>query len=97
VTGTRFPENYIHSLGDGSYTITDESSSPSTIDRLTFLDVTATDVAFSQNAGGDLVITLSNGETVTITDHFASTHYDMEEIAFADGTVYTPDDILNLI
>ncbi|NNY48045.1 MULTISPECIES: calcium-binding protein [unclassified Roseobacter] len=96
-TGTPGADNYAHVLGDGSYTITDESSSPSTIDRLTFLDVTATDVAFSQNAGGDLVITLSNGETVTITDHFASTHYDMEEIAFADGTVYTPDDILNLI
>ncbi|WP_302479622.1 calcium-binding protein, partial [Ruegeria arenilitoris] len=41
----------------------------------------------SQNAGEDLVITLSNGETVTVTDHFDNSKEQMEQIEFADGTV----------
>ncbi|WP_170547149.1 calcium-binding protein [Ruegeria arenilitoris] len=87
VRGSGYEETYYHTLGDGSYTISDKGSYSSYIDTLVFMDVNADDVTFSQNAGKDLVITLSNGEAVTIKDHFYSFTYDMELIQFADGTV----------
>ncbi|WP_305851964.1 calcium-binding protein, partial [Ruegeria sp. HKCCD8929] len=87
VTGSRYEENYQHAQGDGSYTIYDSSDRSHYIDTFTFTDVNAEDVTFSQNAGQDLVMTLSNGETITIIDHFRGGSWDMEQIAFADGTV----------
>ncbi len=78
---------YAYSLGDGSDTIRDYSTKGSENDRLVFTDVNADDVTFSQNSGKDLIITLSNGDTITITDHFDNGWEDMELIEFADGTV----------
>ncbi|MEW2918033.1 calcium-binding protein [Ruegeria sp. ANG10] len=86
VTGTSLADNYVHTLGDGSYTISDGTGASFVNDKLTFTDVNADDVTFSQNAGQDLAISLNNGETVTIADHFLSSNYDMELIQFADGT-----------
>ncbi len=93
VNGVSGEDQFVHALGDGSYKIEDRSGSPSIIDRLTFTDQNAADVSFSQNANRDLLITLSNGEVVTIDRHFLSSDYDMEEIAFADGTVLTAQGI----
>uniref|UniRef100_UPI0027397D79 calcium-binding protein n=1 Tax=Ruegeria sp. HKCCD8929 TaxID=2683006 RepID=UPI0027397D79 len=87
VVGSKYQENYLHTLGDGSYTIYDYSDRDYHIDHFTFTDVSAADVTFSQNSGQDLVMTLSNGETITIIDHFRDGYRDMEEISFADGTV----------
>ena len=86
VIGTENDEAYTHALGDGSYSITDYDRYHGN-DRLKFTDVNADDVTFSRNAGQDLVITLSNGEIITIIDHFRDTKYGLELIAFADGTV----------
>ncbi|XDA98361.1 calcium-binding protein [Sulfitobacter sp. LCG007] len=63
-----------------------QEDSYSNHDRLIFTDVNADDVTFAQNAGDDLVITMSNGETITILDHFANYSEDMGYIEFADGT-----------
>ncbi|MDC0657824.1 calcium-binding protein, partial [Leisingera sp. SS27] len=79
-------DTYTYSLGDGNDVIADYSGQKVN-DRLVFTDVNAEDVTFSQNAGKDLVITLGNGDTVTVTDHFENTIEDMELIEFADGTV----------
>ncbi|WP_170566492.1 calcium-binding protein, partial [Ruegeria atlantica] len=79
-------DTYIYRLGDGNDVISDFSGRNEN-DRLVFADVNADDVSFSHNAGQDLVITLSNGDTVTVTDHFRNTYNDMELIEFADGTV----------
>ena len=93
VLGSQFSENYIHSTGDGSYTISDYGVGSFSTDRLTFTDVTVADASFEHTLTGDLEITLANGEQVTILDHFASSSWDMEEIAFADGTVLDREDI----
>ena len=90
VRGSYFSENYAHAEGDGSYTIFDYGtySHSSVDDRLTFTDLNAADVTFSQNAGQDLVITTAGGDVITVTDHFVSNgYYDIERITFADGTV----------
>ncbi|RVT87169.1 hypothetical protein DXV76_03540 [Rhodobacteraceae bacterium CCMM004] len=93
VRGSAHVENYYHSLGDGSYTISDFSYDLAANDRLVFTNVNADQVTFDQNSGRDLVITLPNGETVTITDHFDGLYEDMEEIEFADGTILTGQEI----
>ncbi|MBF9052618.1 hypothetical protein GTA62_21895, partial [Roseobacter sp. HKCCD9010] len=85
VTGTASAENYVHGPDDGSYTIFDYAISGTVIDRLALTDVTMSEVSFVQNWGQDLVVTLGNGETITVTDHFRSNDYDLEQISFADG------------
>ncbi|MCP4195179.1 MAG: hypothetical protein GY768_31650 [Planctomycetaceae bacterium] len=89
VLGTSLTENYVHTSGDGSYTIQDvDPYGNSGTDTLTFTDVASTDVSFAQGANQDLVITLSNGEAITVSGHFA-THGDfsIEQIVFSDGVV----------
>ncbi|WP_377194392.1 calcium-binding protein [Ruegeria meonggei] len=95
VMGSAFAENYAHSLGDGSYSISDSSAFGTENDKLIFTDVNAADVTFSQNVGQDLVITLNNGETITVTDHFTGNFWGLESIEFADGAVLNAQGILN--
>ncbi|MEM6275356.1 MAG: calcium-binding protein, partial [Pseudomonadota bacterium] len=55
-------------------------------DTFVFTDLTADDVQFSRNGGGDLVMAVA-GETITVIDHFVSSYERMEKVEFADGTV----------
>ncbi|MEM7723661.1 MAG: calcium-binding protein, partial [Pseudomonadota bacterium] len=87
VTGDDFADTYFHASGDGSYTIFDWDDR-GRIDRLTFTDLNAGDVNFSQTSGMELVMTTSDGEVITVNNHFASDLDEaIEEIAFADSTV----------
>ena len=87
VIGSDFAETYTHALGDGTYRISDFDNN-GRVDRLVFSNVNAGDVSFASDADEDLVITLSNGEKVTVADQFAeSGDYAIEEIEFADGTI----------
>ncbi|MBW3245451.1 hypothetical protein KUV57_22660 [Epibacterium sp. DP7N7-1] len=93
IVGTDFTESYSHSLGDGSYRISDFDND-GRIDRLVFTDVVASDVSFASKGNEDLVITLSNGERVTVQDHFSENgFYAIEEIEFSDGTVLNAEEI----
>jgi Ca2+-binding RTX toxin-like protein/predicted Fe-Mo cluster-binding NifX family protein len=93
VIGSDYAENYSHALGDGTYRISDFDNN-GVVDRLVFSDVNLDDVSFASDADEDLVITLSNGEQVTISDHFGeSENYTIEEIEFADGTILNTEAI----
>ena len=92
VVGTENADTYRHALGDGSYTITDETTTGRNVDRLEFTDVNPGDVTLSRD-GDDVVFTLSNGETVTLVDTLDHYRYEIEEVAFADGTVWSPADL----
>ncbi|KZL23318.1 Hemolysin, plasmid [Pseudovibrio sp. WM33] len=95
VVGTDYAEIYTHTLGDGSYRISDLDHDKRT-DRLVFTDVNADDASFAANSGDDLVITLSNGEQITIIDHFAGHLFNsIEQIEFADGVVLSHEAIRN--
>ena len=89
VTGSEWQENYYHALGDGSYVINDfDYSSNSATDTFTFTDVASTDVTFHHGATNDLLMTLSNGEVITINNHFDSDYdYGMDQIGFTDVTL----------
>ncbi|WP_208348979.1 calcium-binding protein [Pseudaestuariivita rosea] len=92
VVGTGWAETYVHTSGDGSYTIQETGYAN---DQLVFTDLNVGDVQFSHNAGNDLVMTTVGGEVITVTDHFNSFFdvEDIEEIRFADGTVLDLDGI----
>ncbi|WP_282154377.1 calcium-binding protein, partial [Ruegeria atlantica] len=95
VRGSDFAETYEHTMGDGSYVISDWDNNHRT-DRLVFTDVNADDVRFASNSGEDLVITLSNGERIRIVDHFAEDGDNaIEQIEFADGAVLGAEAIRN--
>ncbi len=83
--------------GNGSITIYDDGDDTEAEDILVLEDVTADQVQFSQNADHDLVITMPNGETVTINNHFlqplGSSYNAIELIMFSDGTVLEADEI----
>ncbi|MBO9399123.1 hypothetical protein J7400_20805, partial [Shimia sp. R9_2] len=86
LNGGNGADTYRYTLGDGNDVITDFSYF-SDNDRIVLTDQNAADVTFSQNDGHDLVITMNNGDTLTVIDHFANVQEDMEQIEFADGTV----------
>ncbi|WP_282154390.1 calcium-binding protein, partial [Ruegeria atlantica] len=65
VIGTENGENYVHTLGDGSYSITDYNAFSTRTDTLTFTDVNADDVVLSR-IHNDVIISLPNGETITL-------------------------------
>ena len=91
VVGTSHAETYTHALGDGSYSITDLDYG-SNIDRLVFSDVNTDGVTLSRS-GNDLVLTLSNGEAVTLVEQLGQWWNFIEQVEFADGTVWTPEDL----
>jgi len=93
LNGSSGADVYQYALGDGHDLIKDYSTSYSQNDELQFTDLLADDVTFSQNSGKDLVITMSDGSTVTVQDHFENSYEDLERISFSDGAVLTYADI----
>ncbi|UPH71736.1 hypothetical protein LGT41_0002645 [Abyssibius alkaniclasticus] len=86
-------DKYIYRLGDGNDVITDLNSSQDQ-DTLALMNIELSDVVFSQNADRDLILTMPNGETVTIVNYFNSTSNEIEFIEFSDGTVLDTDAIM---
>lgn len=64
----------------------DFSYSSSQYDTILFADLNAQDVSFARNDGGDLVISMTDGGSITVLDHFDNKQEDIERITFADGT-----------
>ena len=92
VRGTEGEDVYIHEAGMGSYTINDVSDCDAT-DTIVFNGFDETEVSFSQGNGTDLLITLTNGETITVQQHFSGDIFDLEEVQFSDGSVLTLNDL----
>jgi Ca2+-binding RTX toxin-like protein len=99
VSGGAGDDSYVYSsIATGSTTIEDTSSS--TADRIILTDINPGDVTLSRpNGGDDLVLTIANsGETLTVQGQFlkfatGTILTEIEEFRFADGTVWTPNDI----
>ncbi|PPK76523.1 Ca2+-binding RTX toxin-like protein [Methylobacter tundripaludum] len=80
-------DTYLFNLGGGQDTISEYDSSPGNVDTIRFgASIMADDIAFSRN-GYDLVLTI-NGTTdqLTIQNWGYRDDYQIERVAFADGT-----------
>jgi len=96
IYGGRGADTYVYSAGDGSDYIVDYAQSgDQDTDRLEFTDLLASEVSFAADAGENLIIRVADGKSITIENHFTQSGRNaFEEIAFADGTVLTFQEIL---
>ena len=88
-------DTIVYALGDGNDTINDGANSATQVDVLRFVDLNAGDVQFSRQ-GSDLVIDVtSSGESIKVVGQFASPtdFWGIEEVHFADGTVWDQSEI----
>jgi Ca2+-binding RTX toxin-like protein len=88
-------DTYLYRKGDGSDAINDNSGSTSEIDVLKFMDLNPTDVTASRSGWNLLLSVNGTSATVNVNYQFYSSTADwgVEEIRFANGTVWTTDDI----
>ena len=89
-------DTFLYAKGDGSDFIDEEDSSTTYVDRFVFTDLNPEEVQFSRN-GVDLFLhVLGTGDSIEIDEHFWSTsaNYGIEEVEFADGSVYHRDNFL---
>ncbi|MBF0182512.1 MAG: hypothetical protein HQM03_21050, partial [Magnetococcales bacterium] len=91
---TYYADRYYFNRGDGMDTIVEGGTS---VDRIVFgAGITAADLMFTPSASGrDLMIDIgvNSGDRITIQDRFTSLEKMVEELAFADGSVLSPDQI----
>jgi Ca2+-binding RTX toxin-like protein len=85
---------YQFSLGDGQDVIQDGDNTAGNSDTLQFIAINSTAVTAQRN-GISLVLSV-NGTTdsVSIYSYFSSTTYLIENIVFADGVIWTPNNIV---
>ncbi len=100
-------DTYRFGRGDGHDTIIEDSWRPEETDRIELKSgLTTADVRLEHvrsvngwQASNDLKLTIRDtGETLTVKNHFnESKRYAVEEIVFADGTVWGQEEILNQV
>lgn len=91
-------DTYVFGRGDGEDTVFDQDATVGNVDVVQFAaDITPDDIS-AERSGVTLTFTI-NGTTdrLTIANQFNSTADRVEEIRFADGTVWTPATIPMLI
>ncbi|MBF0213808.1 MAG: hypothetical protein HQM00_09640, partial [Magnetococcales bacterium] len=88
--GTAYVDRYYFDRGDGQDVIV-ENGSTSHKDRIELGTGILPAAVTLLRTGNDLVLDLGEGERITVKDRFANTSYKVEELAFADGTVWNLD------
>ncbi|HKJ63373.1 MAG TPA: calcium-binding protein [Hyphomicrobiales bacterium] len=93
-------DSYIYNLGDGHDVISDSGLSSGNTDRLILgVGLDAADVIVTRSLTDDDDVTLSfNGisGSITLNEQFYNgSYYQIEEITFGDGTVWTAQDLQN--
>jgi Ca2+-binding RTX toxin-like protein/GH24 family phage-related lysozyme (muramidase) len=90
VYGGKGDDVYLYNLGDGNDNIKDFTGS----DTLRFgAGITADNISVSAN-DTDMLVTLPNGQVITITNWYSSRNTRIEQFEFADGTVWEAADVL---
>jgi len=96
---------YVYNLGDGNDIINNQdTSSGRAQDKLKFGEgITANDVEISRNGYDMIIKILTTGESIKVQNAFyvynnsSNQKYYLENIEFADGTVWNKDDIINQV
>jgi len=90
-------DTFIYAKADGNLTVNDHANwwDPDRSNTLKLADLNAADVTLSRTAANDLVLTVDGtGRIITVPGTFNSaTHDGIQQIAFADGTTWTRDQI----
>src|SRR5439155_1102240 len=88
-------DTYVYASGDGNDLIRDIGYNFNT-DVLRLTNLNASDVTLSRSIAdiNDLLVTVNaTGEVITVDDHFSGTPTGLEQIQFADGTIWDRNQI----
>ena len=90
-------DTYVFNLGDGNDTI-DEQNANSENDRILFGEGISARRLYAARSGNDLVMSiLGTDDTITITNHFSSVGYAVENFELSDGQAITNVQLNQLI
>ncbi len=86
--GGQGADTYVYAIGDGSDVISDIGHW-SNVDTLLLSDLAPAGITFARMTTGDLRVTvLATGDVITVTNHFADSGTGLEQVRFADGTIW---------
>jgi Ca2+-binding RTX toxin-like protein len=86
-------DTYLFDIGDGQDTIEENDSAAGNIDTVSFAPgIAPASVAASRN-GMDLVLAYGTNDTVTVKNWFVDTAQKIEQVTFADGTIWNVSQI----
>nr|WP_318381956.1 calcium-binding protein [uncultured Enterobacter sp.] len=94
-------DTYVFNIGDGQDVVSETTSNSGDIDTLRFGEgITADNLILSRQttsgmwATDSLVISVrDSSDSITLTDYFRAGQYQIEQIVFADGACWLPQDI----
>ena len=86
-------DTYIYNLGDGNDLIWDNLNENNIIQF--GAGIAPSDVTIA-NVNGDLILTLTDGSTLTVTGQFIYDSLVVGELHFADGTIVVPQQAVNI-
>uniref|UniRef100_UPI002ED8D3F5 calcium-binding protein n=1 Tax=Enterobacterales TaxID=91347 RepID=UPI002ED8D3F5 len=91
-------DRYIYRAGDGKDSIYEQGSMIDYSDAILFDENILASETLVSRSTNNLVLSFSEGaDSITISNFFISTNYQVEHITFADGTDWVPEDIFNYI
>jgi len=91
--GGKGNDTYVWNPGDGNDTINDYKSMNYYTGVLKIGEgIDPADIQLTRS-GNDLIFIMGNGETITVTDWYKSTSYQLTSVSFSDGTVWTQEQI----
>jgi Ca2+-binding RTX toxin-like protein len=81
-------DTYVWAKGDGNDVISEYDTATGNLDSLKFTDINAADVQLSRDQYNLYATVISSGEKITIQNQFSGAAYKLEQIEFADGTLW---------
>ncbi|MBX9826325.1 MAG: pre-peptidase C-terminal domain-containing protein [Xanthobacteraceae bacterium] len=95
-------DTYVFNLGDGADVIRDQGDVSDTDVLILGAGIDPDDVSLSVEGDGDVILTIgSNGDVIRLVNQLSGPETEsedaVEEVRFADGTVWTAADIVDLI
>ena len=101
LSGGRGSDTYLFGLGSGEDTISNYDTSSGKVDAVEFAaDIASGDVAITRSGTSLVLSLLGSTDKITINDYFTSdgaSVYKLEEIRFADGTIWTFEQVQALL
>jgi hypothetical protein len=94
ITGGHFSDFYVFNSGDGADTVTDFANGFANTDELRLGAGISTSDITPLRSGEDLIFKRANStDQITVKSWFANGYYQLEQIKFADGTVWTSSQV----
>jgi len=87
-------DTHLFARGDGNVYVYDWDEAAGNVDTVQLVDVLPSDVTVSQNAWGDVTLAINgSADSLTMEAWLYSDAYKIEQLVFADGTVWGANDI----